>query len=198
VDREAELALVAGLRAGDAGAFDAVYEAYHRRLYTFLVRLSRRRDLAEDLVEETWLRLVTHASRLSPETKLGPWLFAVARNLHYSAGRARRMMELLMSGDLMGLWPAASHAESPFEAAATSQLQRRIEHALQRLAPADREVLLLVGVEGFTPAEASAICGTSPEAFRQRLSRARSRLARELAGTQSGCSAPLLSAPGRS
>ena len=82
VERETELALVEGLRGGDARAFDAVYDAYGARLFTFLARLSRRRDLAEDLAEETWLRLVAHAPKLRPDTRLGPWLFAVARNLY--------------------------------------------------------------------------------------------------------------------
>jgi RNA polymerase sigma-70 factor (ECF subfamily) len=53
MDRNSELALVERLRAGDAGAFDEIYAVYHARLFNFLARLSRRRDLAEDLVEET-------------------------------------------------------------------------------------------------------------------------------------------------
>ena len=83
-----ELATVEGLRAGDARAFHAVYDAYAARLFTFLARLSRRRDLAEDLAEETWLRLVANAPRLRSDTRLGPWLFAVARNLYASACRS--------------------------------------------------------------------------------------------------------------
>ena len=55
VDQETEHALVRRLRAGEAEAFDEVYAAFNARLLTFLVRLSRRRDVAEDLLEETWL-----------------------------------------------------------------------------------------------------------------------------------------------
>jgi RNA polymerase sigma-70 factor (ECF subfamily) len=84
VDRDAELALVERLRQGDPDAFDEVYAAFNKRLFTFLVRLSRRRDVAKDLLEETWLRLVKHARRLRADTRLGSWLFTVARNLHIS------------------------------------------------------------------------------------------------------------------
>src|SRR5437899_9441374 len=84
VDRDTELALVERLRQRDADAFDEVYAAFNTRLFTFLVRLSRRRDVAEDLLEETWLRLVKHAQRLRADTRLGPWLFTVARHLHVS------------------------------------------------------------------------------------------------------------------
>jgi len=73
--------LVGRLREGDAEAFDAVYAAFNKAVFTFLLRLSRHRDVAEDLHEETWLRLVRHAGRLRADTRLGPWLFTVARHL---------------------------------------------------------------------------------------------------------------------
>jgi len=177
VDRETELALVERLRGGDTKAFDVVYDAYGARLFTFLARLSRRRDLAEDLAEETWLRLVANAPRLRPDTRLGPWLFTVARNLYSSACRSR-LVEEAYSASLIGLWPSGSARPSPFEETSAGELQRRLERGLAALAPVHREVLLLVGVEGFTPGEAAAICGVTPETLRQRLSRARSQLAR--------------------
>jgi len=179
MDRHSELALVARLRAGDPEAFDEVFAVFHRRLFGFLSRLSRRRDVAEDLLEETWLRLVAHARRLRPETRLGPWLFTVARNLHASYGRSR-LLEESCTVDLMGLWPLGSPSASPFEATAASEIERRVEAALAALPVGYREVLLLVGVEGLRPAEAAEICGVTPEALRQRLSRARAMLARRL------------------
>lgn len=72
MDRELELELVARLRQGDAAAFDAVYAAYNRRLFAFVARLARSRHIAEDLVEETWLRLVRQARRLQADTRLAP------------------------------------------------------------------------------------------------------------------------------
>src|SRR5215470_14596679 len=79
VERDTELALVERIRQGDPDAFDVVYAAFNTPLLTFLLRLTRRRDVAEDLLEETWLRLVKHAQRLRVDTRLGPWLFTVAR-----------------------------------------------------------------------------------------------------------------------
>lgn len=179
MDRDTELRLVEGLRRGDPEAFDVVYDAYAHRLFTFLARLSRRRDLAEDLAEETWLRLVTNAARLQSDTRLGPWLFAVARNLYSSACRSR-MVEEAYGSALIGLWPAGAARPSPFEETAAGELQRRLERGLAALPALHREVLLLVGVEGFTAAEAAVICGVTPETLRQRLSRARVQLARAI------------------
>ena len=179
MEREIELALVGRLRDGDAAAFDAVYEEFRARLYSFLARLSRSRDIAEDLAEETWLRLVTSGSRLRPDTRLGPWLFTVARNLYYSYCRSRAL-DAVASDGLIGLWPAGTPRPSPFEETAARELERRIEHGLAALAAPYREALLLVGVEGLTPLEAAGVCGLTPEAFRQRLSRARAALDKEL------------------
>lgn len=179
MDRDTELSLVEGLRRGDSKAFDAVYEAYRSRVFGFLVRLSRSRTVAEDLLDETWLRLVSHAARLRPDTRLLPWLFTVARNLYWTYRRTAALEEALDERALE-LWPSRDGRSSPFEVAAERELQRRLERALAGISPRHREVLLLVGVEGLTPSEAAIVCDLTPEALRQLLARARSALANAL------------------
>jgi RNA polymerase sigma-70 factor (ECF subfamily) len=179
VDRETELALVERLRRGDADAFDEVYAGFNTRVFTFLLRLSRHRDIAEDLLEETWLRLVKHAAKLRADTRLGPWLFTVARNLHVSYSRSR-MLEDSAAASLLALWPFSLDRSSPFESAAASELERRLERALAVMPAASREVLLLVGVAGLDHSDAADVCGITPEALRQRLHRARETLSRLL------------------
>jgi RNA polymerase sigma factor (sigma-70 family) len=179
MDQESELAVVERLRGGDQTAFDAVYDAFNRRLFTFLLRLSRRRDVAEDLLEETWLRLVKHAHRLNENTRLGPWLFTVARNLHVSYVRSRLLEDSATDG-LTAFWPSGADRPSPFETTAAHELERRIERALASLPAASREVLLLVGVAGLDHSDAADVCGITPEALRQRLHRARALLTRAL------------------
>ena len=179
MDREIELRLVTRLKAGEPAAFEAIYEAYRPRLFGFLVRLSRRRDVAEDLLEETWLRLVTHSATLTEDARLGPWLFAVARNLYFSWRRSRAV-DASRTSELDPAWPAPERGDSPFEAAARAELERRVEAALARLPLRDRELLLLVGVEGLTPSEAAGVCGVPAVTLRARLHRAREKLAAEL------------------
>ena len=184
MDRDTELALVDGIRRRDAAAFDAVYDAYRSRLFSFLLRSYRRREVAEDLLEETWLRVVASASDLRPDTRLAPWLFTVARNLYWSYCRSR-MVEERFEAALPNLWPAARAQPSPFEQAAASELERRVERALAALPARTREALVLVGIEGLTPTEAALVCGIAPEAMRQRLARARALLS-ETIGASDG------------
>jgi RNA polymerase sigma-70 factor, ECF subfamily len=178
MDRGFELELITRLKRGEGDAFDQVFAAFNPRLFNFLARLSRRRDVAEDLLEETWLRVVAHAPRLRDDTRLAPWLFTIARNLYASYCRSR-LLDYEMTAGLQ-MWPARPAAPSPFEAAAAGELQQRVEVALATLPGIYREALLLVALEGMTPAEAATVCGVTPETMRQRLSRARALLARRL------------------
>jgi RNA polymerase sigma-70 factor (ECF subfamily) len=179
VDREAELDLVARLREGDADAFDSVYEHFRPRLFGFLVRLSKRQEVAEDLLQETWIRLATRAHALREDTRLGPWLFTVARNL-YMSYRRWHLLDAERVEELARVQVRSEEPHCPFEATAVGELESRLEHALAGLAVRYREVLLLVAVEGMTPAEAAEVCQLKPEAFRKRLSRARGMLSKKL------------------
>ena len=125
------------------------------------------------------MRLVVHAPRLRPDTRLAPWLFTVARNLHASHCRSRLLENTHLTG-LLGLWPSGRTEPSPLVAAEASETERRVMLALGSLPVTYREALLLVGIEGLQPAEAAEVCGVSPEAMRQRVSRARALLTRRL------------------
>ncbi len=174
-EHDRERAWLDGLRRGDAASFDAVFAAYRRRLYAYLVRMTRRRDVAEDLLQETFLRLAQHAKRLAEDTRLGAWLFTVAHRLFVSWARAQGVRAML-AAEIPPREPAGGD-RSPLEAVAASQAQLALERAFAELAPPYREVALLVGVEGMQPAEVAQILGQKPEAVRQRLARARAQLA---------------------
>lgn len=174
-----ERAWVDGLRRGEHAAFDAVFAAYRRRLYWYMVRMTRRRDVAEDLLQDTFLRLARTARSLAPDTRLTAWLFTVAHRLVISWMRAEAVRAQL-AGDLLPSEPADG-LRSPAEALADSQTQLALERAFAQLAPPYREVALLVGVEGLVPSDVAQVLGVRPDAIRQRLSRARTQLA-ELLG----------------
>jgi RNA polymerase sigma-70 factor, ECF subfamily len=179
VELENEAAVVERLRAGDSTAFDEIYAVFNHRLLGFLMRMAKNRPIAEDLVEETWLRLVSSAEGLRADTRLGPWLFTVARNLYVSYCRSR-LRESAYTADLVLLWPGEL-PRTPFDAASLSEFEQRLEAAIAELPPIYREVILLVGVEQLRPVDAATVCGISAESLRQRLKRARELISRFMA-----------------
>jgi RNA polymerase sigma-70 factor (ECF subfamily) len=182
LEQDLEAALLVRLRASDPAAFDEIYRQLNSRILSFLCRMARNRAVAEDLAEETLVKLATAGGRLHPDTRLVPWLFTVARNLYVSYCRSRAR-EQAYTSDLVFLWQGEL-PRTPFDLASSSEFEERLDAALQELEPLHREVLLLAGVEGMSAADGAAVCGISSEAFRQRLSRARARLAERLGYTR--------------
>lgn len=183
MEQKDETGLVRRLRAGDNAAFDEIYAAFNGRLLGFLTRMARNRSVAEDLVEETWLRLVSSAQDLRADTSLGPWLFTVARNLYVSYCRSR-LRESAYTADLVLLWPGEL-PRTPFDAASLHEFEERLEAAIAQLPPTYREAVLLVCVEQLRPTDAAAVCGISAELFRQRLKRGRDQISRFMANQDS-------------
>lgn len=175
-----ERPLVDGLRRGDAAAFDRTYAAYHRRIHSFLLRLSGRADTAEDLAQETWLKLAKAAPTLREDTRLGPLLFTIARNAFVSH-RRWAMLDLSRIVTIgLDTISAISSEPLPDEEHERARSIALLEKALAELPVASREVLLLVGVEGLEQEEVARILGVSYDALRQRLSRARGQLAAKM------------------
>jgi RNA polymerase sigma-70 factor, ECF subfamily len=169
---DAELA--ARLKRRDPRAFDEVYARFHPRLFRFLVRLAGRRDLAEDLFQDTWLAAARNADRLAEGTDLAAWLFTIARN-RYRSHRRWAVLDLARAALLSSEPPAA--ARGPEGLASARAEVAALEEALGSVSAAHREVLLLVAVEQLETPQVAAILGLREEAVRKRLSRARSELA---------------------
>ncbi|HTJ45597.1 MAG TPA: sigma-70 family RNA polymerase sigma factor [Kofleriaceae bacterium] len=173
MDDDPERAWVAGLRRGDAWAFDAVYETYRARLYGYLARMTGRRDLAEDLLQEVFLRLARRGRELAADTRLAAWLYTVAHHLVVSHARSAKVGLALASELARAPEPRAA---GPFEALAAGRAQLAIERAMTAMTPADREAIWLVAIERMSPQEAAAVLSVKPDAMRQRLARARAKI----------------------
>ena len=89
-DRTEELDLARQARAGSTAAFGRLVSLHHQRVFAFLLALTRQRQDAEDLTQETFLRAWSKFHRYDPEQPLLPWLFTLARRLSISALRRKR------------------------------------------------------------------------------------------------------------
>jgi RNA polymerase sigma-70 factor (ECF subfamily) len=180
VSTEHELML--RLREGDERAFDALYTRHRGVVFSFLLRLTGQRPCSEDLVQEAFLRLVRHASKLDTDTRVGVWLCTVARNLYISQ---LRRADLRLRADYSEPSHFSSALDSPFESAVASELEARLEWAIRRLPLSLREVAILSLVEGFSNDDVGEILGLRPDNVRQRVSRARKLLEVALAESHS-------------
>ena len=172
------------MRDGDPAAFDEVYARFRPAVFGYLVRMCGRRDLAEDLLQDTFVRLAEHAPALAGDTRLTCWLYTVARNVFISQYRRYRTWCELAREE--NPWFCPRDGGTPLDAAVGSESVRVLERALMRLAPQAREVIVLVGGEMLAPREAAEVLGIAPEALRQRLSRARAQLAAEMKAIEAG------------
>lgn len=170
--------LIARLRAGEPAAFDEVYARHAGPIYSFLRRLSRRADLAEDLAQETWLRFARATPTLPVDTKAAPYLYTIARNAFLSH---RRWAALDLSRlFLLGLEAATVRVPDLHEARENTEAVERLEVALGEVSAAARELLLLVGVDELDHADVAAMLRVSPDTLRKRIQRARHELRTKL------------------
>jgi RNA polymerase sigma-70 factor (ECF subfamily) len=160
-----------GLRRGDVVVLEALVEQYQYRLVRYLIYLLGRRDWVDDLVQETWLRVLRRGSSYDGQSRFEPWLFRVARNIAVDAMRKRRMFSL-DSNDDDGVRPApASDEPSPFTLAARTEDAERVARSLQTLEPVFREALVLRFQEDFSLQEISAIVGAPVSTVASRIYR---------------------------
>lgn len=171
-------ALMEALRGGDFGAFQTLYDRHHRAVFTFLLRSVGDRGTAEDLLQETFLRVFTHREEYRPTAAFRTWLFTIARNLIVDEVRKPARGVERQPGEVGAL---PDPGPTPLQHAEAGRLQAKLEAAVLALPPAQREVLLLSRFAGLGHAEIADITGSSPAAVRVALHRALRRL-RELLG----------------
>ena len=159
---EAETAKIArGLRERDRELLADLVERFQHRLVRYLLYLTGRREYAEDLAQETWVRVLQRGSQYNGRQRFDPWLFAIARNLAIDYLRKKRKAvqtaSLPNDRDAMLLLP--SSGPSPFEAAARSEDAIRLAGQLQILSPLYREALLLRFQEDLSLPEIAQVLG---------------------------------------
>jgi RNA polymerase sigma-70 factor (ECF subfamily) len=179
-----------GLRARDKELLADLVQRYQHRLVRYLLYLTGRREFAEDLAQETWIRVLHRGSQYDGRQRFEPWLFAIARNLVIDYLRTKqRAVETANSPDDRDevlLLPSAG--PSPFEAAARSEDAIRLAGHLQTLSPLYREALLLRFQEDLSLPEIAHVLGTPVTTVTSRIYRglAALRSALEEAGESHG------------
>jgi RNA polymerase sigma-70 factor (ECF subfamily) len=182
-----------GLRQRDVALLHELVEQYQFRLVRYLIYLLGRRDFVDDLVQETWLRVLERGSSYNRHSRFEPWLFTIARNLTLDHLRKRRIFSLdsgLDSGLDSSDHPEqdreppslVSSAPSPFELAARTEDAQRIAHTLEALEPIYREALVLRFQEDLSLQEMSTVMGVPLTTVSSRIYRGLATLRTQMEG----------------
>ena len=152
------------------------------RLQAFARVLTRNREAAEDLLQDTVVRALRAHRSFQPGSNMLAWLCTILRNQHIS-GLRRRRHEAMPIEDLPD--SAARVGPSQYDSIAVGEIRR----ALMKLSPEHREVLVMVAAAGLSYGEAAEICGCAVGTVKSRVNRARNELRRLLATGEHGIDA---------
>jgi RNA polymerase sigma-70 factor (ECF subfamily) len=147
--RQESLAVSAGLKRQDAGLVDELIVRYQHRLLRYLLFLTSNREMAEDLFQEVWMRVLVRGSQFNGKARFDTWLFSIARNLVIDQRRKRTMSSLdeLFEGrsddDRPMSFEVADTEPTPFDSLSNLQDRERISTALLEVDTLHREVLVL-------------------------------------------------------
>jgi len=171
---ESETSTIArGLRRRDPDLLDRLIEQYQHRLLRYLVYLVGNRELAEDLFQETWIRVLERGHQYDGKHDFSTWLYAVARNLAIDYLRRKHPLSLdgLMDDeDQAPFEPTDSRPLAP-EVIAQHELAERVSSALIRLPAEYRETVVLRFQEGLALEEIASVTGAKLGTVKSRLYR---------------------------
>lgn len=184
-------------RAGQAAAFGQLMARHRAPVFNFIARMLKERALAEDVLQETWLKVARHTTPYDPRGKFKLWLYTLARNACLDALR-RSGRAVVSSLDA----PLSAHTDDtrlsalpdadaplPDDAAAAAQVRPMLERALQTLPAEQREVFVLREMQGLSFPDIGAVTGTNENTAKSRMRYALEALRKSL--VQQGYPAPV-------
>ncbi|MDR0380944.1 MAG: sigma-70 family RNA polymerase sigma factor [Oscillospiraceae bacterium] len=182
---DADRALVERAARGEEAAFEALVNAYQKRVYTLAFRMTHSREDAFDLSQEIFLKVYRALPRFKAESSFSTWLYRLASNvcLDHARKAARRREQPMSAWEQEGEsqpveWPDMRYSpEAVYEKA---ELREAVAEAMDKLTPEHRIVLTLRDIERLSYAEIAAALELEEGTVKSRLARARAALCRIL------------------
>jgi RNA polymerase sigma-70 factor (ECF subfamily) len=177
-------------RSGDARAFHTLVQRHRQAVYNFIFRYVGHRQRAEDVLQETWLKVVRSSSEYEPKARFTTWVFTIARNLCVDAARKESYrqtdsLDAPVGGDdegrELGQLVADDGAAGPDRAANNARLRPLLNRALSALPPEQREVFLLREYQGIGFKEIAEVTGVNENTVKSRMRYALEGLRKRLA-----------------
>lgn len=181
--------VVALAQKGRDTAFRELIRRYERPVFSLIYRMVRDRELAEDLAQDTFIKVLNHIDRYRPEFKLSSWLFKIANNVAIDHLRRRQLDTISMDGSPHAVTQDAIEAtsfdvtvkqESALEEMEAKELGTSIERAIAHLRPEYRSCIMLRHVEGRSYEEIATTLDLPLGTVKTYIHRARHELRKEL------------------
>ncbi len=183
-DNEADL--VAAAKAGDLSSFEELVNRYERRIYRLAINITRHREDAEDVLQDTFLKCFEHLDEFRGDSRFYSWLVRIAVNealMKLRKGRADMSVPIEDAVDGQGEIIPREVTEwrpSPEQILAQAELRIILERAMQTLPASQRAVFLLRNVEGLSTEETADLLNMTVAAVKSNLYRARLQLREKL------------------
>jgi RNA polymerase sigma-70 factor (ECF subfamily) len=170
-----EVGLIELVATGDVRAYRQIVDRHLRGIHAFAYRMLGSRAEAEEVSQETFLRLWEHAGRYVPHAKPSTWIYRIAHNLSIDRLRRRREGSSGVAPDDL---PGSERPSGVFH---ERQLAEAVQQALAALPERQRAAIGLVHYQGLSNAEAAEVLGVGVRALESLLARARRQLRDTLA-----------------
>jgi len=170
--------LIALVTRGDEPAFNRLVQRYKDPLTSFAFRFLGDGDEADDIVQETLVRVYRNASSFDLSMKFSTWIYTIAANLARTRARRRSLGRFIRLGFSLEGQPRdlPSSAPLPDEEADAALREEEVHRAIQKLPLEFREVIVLRDIQELSYEEIAAITGKSVGTIKSRISRGRERL----------------------
>jgi RNA polymerase sigma-70 factor (ECF subfamily) len=185
--------VVALAQQGRDSAFRELIRRYERPVFSLIYRMVRDRELAEDLAQDTFIKVLNHIDRYRPEFKLSSWLFKIANNVAIDHLRRRQLDTVSMDGSPHAMtaeavestrFDVADTTENALDEMEAKELGSAIERAIARLRPEYRSCIMLRHVEGRSYEEIASTLDLPLGTVKTYIHRARHELRRALEHTR--------------
>ncbi len=167
------------IRKGDAKAFELLIARHQHSVYNLALRFLKDSDEAEDIAQDTFIRIYKAAATYTPDAKFTTWLYTIVRNLCFNVLRTRRQA-VIVSVEDEALPELPAKNEDPVERISREQVREKVMHAVSILPENMRLAVIMSKYHGLSYEEIAGIMGCSVNAIKLRVHRAKVILAKEL------------------
>jgi len=184
--QEEEKAVIAAAKSGSIEAFEKILYAYEKPIYSYIYRLVRRREEAEDLTQESFIKLYQHLDSVDTSKNFRAWVYKIATNTVYDWLRKKQKRQELFIIDDPNIQFETVDTQTPYQDMQRVERAKDVESALEKVRPVYRAVLLLFYWQGFGYNEIAQVLSLPLNTVKTYLYRAKHALKQELAQTHYG------------